>query len=544
MVPQYCSSLPEETTSSICPASEWEAIATWIQLVNNGMPETYMEEYGFAPTPGGIQVTGKGSRRDLNIGVRLGEGLPPGFDRNVYKASAPQSAIADALVAMGNLYYLAVTDSESITLPAARGRDLVYTIKDSNYQAYPSASCGRDTINGLADESPVYFPIPPGIIEPDLLHNKSLNNSVFEFHRFGNIIEDWYISALKYTDISRSELYETHGALSDYRIRWVELPQDPFISSTIGAIVLLPRSSSNETQSILSCTLSAGWGTTLLNVSLFDADSPSSYVVQSTIQAPNVAVGSIVEDTQKEDFLLQSNYPYFPQRQVTVTKDWAEYLNPVLPSINSTVFNTLMSNQVNLSGAADLSARTILAALLANGLSRSGYLAQVEGNPRTAFSPDLNITTIDGNYWLSGKGDVFSLPANESDTWLKLRVWTDVQGYAYSTRGLAPKIAIAFLLTYCIFATCHILYAGVSGISATSWDSIAELTALAANSLPSEKLRNTCAGISESHVFKLPVRILVSPDVEGDGEHLEMVFGDMEEKRVGENRIVANRVYG
>ena len=63
------------------------------------------------------------------------------------------------------------------------------------------------------------------------------------------------------------------------------------------------------------------------------------------------------------------------------------------------------------------------------------------------------------------------------------------------------------------------------------------------NSTPSTTLRNTCAGISELHVYKTPVRILARQDEEGDGEHLELVFGIDGEKQ-GRGVIRANRKYG
>ena len=57
-----------------------------------------------------------------------------------------------------------------------------------------------------------------------------------------------------------------------------------------------------------------------------------------------------------------------------------------------------------------------------------------------------------------------------------------------------------------------------------------EVTALAANSMPTIKLRNTCADITEQDIFKLPVRVLVIRDDEGDGEHLKMAFGEIDEE--------------
>ena len=66
------------------------------------------------------------------------------------------------------------------------------------------------------------------------------------------------------------------------------------------------------------------------------------------------------------------------------------------------------------------------------------------------------------------------------------------------------------------------------------------------NSAPTTALRNTCAGISELHVFQLPVRVLAKGDEEGgDGEHLELVFGSSANiQEDGNNLIKVNRSYG
>jgi hypothetical protein len=84
----------------------------------------------------------------------------------------------------------------------------------------------------------------------------------------------------------------------------------------------------------------------------------------------------------------------------------------------------------------------------------------------------------------------------------------------------------------------------ILGISSTCWDSIAEVTALAINSTPTTALRNTCAGITEIRIFKVPVRILAMRDLEGDGEHLELVFGDVDAEQARKMSIKSNRKYG
>ena len=64
------------------------------------------------------------------------------------------------------------------------------------------------------------------------------------------------------------------------------------------------------------------------------------------------------------------------------------------------------------------------------------------------------------------------------------------------------------------------------------------------NSTPSVALRNTCAGITEIGIFRTPVRILAFMDVEGEGEHLEMVFGVRGDREDESRTIKANRTYG
>ena len=74
---------------------------------------------------------------------------------------------------------------------------------------------------------------------------------------------------------------------------------------------------------------------------------------------------------------------------------------------------------------------------------------------------------------------------------------------------------------------------------------MAEVTVLAMNSTPTATLRNTCAGITELSIFKLPVRILVKKDVEGEGEHLELSFGDSDKRDpAAGDTIKMNRAYG
>lgn len=353
--------------------------------------------------------------------------------------------------------------------------------------------------------------------------------------------------AFEFPGITRSELLDTPGPPNENRLRWVDLPQNPFNGTAIGAVVLLPSAQGDTTQQIIVCNLGAGWGTSRMNTSN-STGAPQQMLSEVGVNPKAVYpdhnnVSASSGTPSSESLALGANayfnLPTFPQHTVTVTGDWAAYLNPSIPSMNTTLFHHLMTS--NLSSLA--SATIILPSLLVNGLSGIGSTSKLQGTVKKITRPDGS-SSIDGNYWFSGRGNMFEVDPSDSKDWVKFHVSSVFQGYAYNTRGVIPKIAICVLLLYCAFAIGHILYAGISGISSTCWDSIAEVTALAVNSPPTKALRNTCAGITEFDIFKLPVRVLTMRDDEGDGEHLELVFGDVDEKSVEHRILKANRVYG
>lgn len=466
--------------------------------------------------------------------------LGSGYDLWTAEATIPQVAVADALSSTGLLWNIARSNVRTKDHGSISDElDAVHSITIGYLQPYTIASCEHDTIFGEEDHNALAFPSPAGV-DPQMLNTSSFNDSILSTHAF------------VYSAITRLQLLNTPGSPSEYRLRWIELPKDPFYGTAIGAVVLLPRFGKNTTQKVLMCTLGAGWGTSRLNTStqgggaqpvlsqvgpkFYDKDPRGFDGNESTWHSP------ITEETAVDN-LVAFLPPLFPKNLITVTEDWAQYLNPTVSDSNTTVFHRLMTSHLLRPDIA-ISARIILASLLANGLARTSPTSQLQGTLKTAVQPDGS-KGLDGNNWFSGKGDAFVVDPVQSKNWVKLRVFSSFEGFAYNMRGATPKVAICFLLTYCIFALTHILYAGITGISSTCWDSIGEVTALAVNSTPSALLRNTCAGITELSIFKIPVRVLAVRDNESsDGEHLELVFGELDEKAVQHQVIKQNRVYG
>ncbi|KAL8752338.1 MAG: hypothetical protein Q9199_005812 [Rusavskia elegans] len=366
------------------------------------------------------------------------------------------------------------------------------------------------------------------------------------------------LPAFPIQNLSRAEILKTPGLEWENRLRWVELPQDPFNASAIGAVILLPITSPSPDeasgQRILVCTLGAGWGPSTLNTStqlngssrdvksrISDPESllqkASSYKEVVPNQRPNQRL-SEAESVAR----LSSGFfivPAYPERLINVSISWAQYLNPLIVDEGVTVFHRLM--QANITDRnPSVSAAIILPCLLANGLARIGIESSLQGDLR--LTTDAQYADIDS--WFRGRGDAFIVDPEQSKEWVKLEVLSTLEGYAYNTSGAGPKVAIIFLLTYCTFAIAHTCYAGISGISSSCWDSIGEVTALAMNSTPNLLLRNTSSGIADAKIFKLPARIFAMPDQAGEGEHLELVLGDQEKNVIEKRTLKVNRVYG
>lgn len=498
----------------------------------------------YATFPDSIEVTGQNSLRRLLLYTQMKEPAIPGYDPVTSIATTQQAAVADALTATGVMWSWALSNVTNKRHGHPEDQlDAIHSITQDYYQPYALVSCQPDVIDGLDDQRPVGFPIPPGST-PSMLNESAFNDSILPGYPT-SAFDKYPIPshAFEVSGITRSEILRTPGPLDEHRLRWVELSSDPFNGTAIGAIVLLPSKEEDSTQQIVVCNLGAGWGTSKLNTSTFGG--VPQIVSSETRVKPPKDNGDDGTPTAEDDAFAARGFfilPTFPQRTLTVTEEWASYLNPSIPSINTTLFHHLMASNIT-SIRVTTNVKIILAGLLANGLSGIGSASKIQGTIKKVERPDGSLS-VDGNYWLFGKGDMFEVDEKDSRDWVKLHVSSVFQGYAYNTRGVIPKFAICLLLLYCAFAIAHTFYAGISGISSTCWDSIAEVTALAVNSPPTTALRNTCAGITEFGIFKLPVRILTMRDEEGDGEHLELVFGSVDEKSVEHRVIKPNRVYG
>ena len=546
LVSTNCLSWDPVTYDVDCPSSDWQAIQKTLDLTSRTVPQSQEPSYG-QDIPTAVQVTGRSSLRQLFPGLLTTQDSA-GVSSNVsdfqtFVTTTQHVAVADALSTTGDLWRIAISNTSTKGHGSVLSQlDAVNSISQGYYQPYTSVVCEYDVIHGSNDTDPVAFPAYPSLGDP-------LVNST-KFSNYTGLKD-----LLDFSSLTKSVILSTPGPEGHYRLRWVELP---FNCTAIGAIVLKPRSPLNTTQEILTCSIGAGWGLSTMNTSTVSGNSGpvSSQVDANAMNSFSRSPDGLTSpdwdlDMSFAEQLNQFNqglffFPIFPQRPIVVTEEWARYLNPTIDHLNTTIFNHLMGLNPGSGSIAHQLQMTemVLSEMMANGLSRIGSTSQLQGTPRQVTEPDQSIG-LDGNYWFAGKGNnFFQVDPAESKDWVKFRVSTTVNGYAYNTHGATPKIAICLLLIYCLLVIIHMIYACVSGISSTCWDSIGEVTALAMNSTPTTALRNTCAGITELNIYKLPVRVLAFRDEEGDGEHLELVFGDLDEKTLENKTIKANRVYG
>ena len=444
-----------------CPSHGWEAVQDYTYTTLNGIDSEYWDLVGVIGAPESLEVAGRGSHRSLKMTAEFGE--PEGFDPQPVEATIQQTAVADALTETGQLWVDAVSNVSTRGHGTVLNRqDAAHTINHGYYQPYTKVSCGLDYIRGPHDDSAVAFPVPPGVQASPDRYQADYNDSILGIHAF------------VYPNITKDQLLSTPGSPEESRLKWVELPQDPFDGSAIGAVILLPRSNTNLTQEIILCNIGAGWGSSYINTSSSDGGTtfatsvidPSAIIPLSSGNSTNIQADMASDpEISAANNVVGYWRPLYPEKLIIVTESWATYLNPFITSLNTTVIDALMTTPATRELSPKqkvITAKWVLAGLLVNGLASIGATSRLQGNIRTITRSDGSIQ-MDGSYWFAGKGEMFTVDPEESKDWVKLRVDTTIEGYAYNIRGASPKIAIAFLLTYCIIALSHVLYAGISG---------------------------------------------------------------------------------
>lgn len=423
------------------------------------LPTTYSNEYGFTETPGGIELPDKSSVRQMFIEE---DESYIGFGPRPLIATTQQAVVADALTNTGALWFLSLTNVTAIKghgRPLSDQSDAYHTIENDYQQPYGTIVCIPDSILSRPDPAPLSFPRLPNA-NPAFL---STGNVTYEGCLPGTQIT---AETLAHSSLMREQIYDLPYSSKDLTLEWVDLDSGKFSGSSIGAVVLLPRGEPNATQDVILCNLSAGWGTSSLSMRTAQGgiNTVKSKVtnrdqhITSTpsIQQTNIPPSELNNDA---DDYFDFHLPDYPQQSLNISRDWAKYLNPTLSGVNVTVLNLLLQQQL-YACSPRVSIETSLVALMVNGLAKIGAGSQLQGHVRTAGSNGEE--GLDGNYWLSGKGNVFEMDDPDAD-WVKFHVDSTLEGYGYNAYDTAPRLAMAILTIYCLLAVGHLIYAISTG---------------------------------------------------------------------------------
>ena len=310
-------------------------------------------------------------------------------------------------------------------------------------------------------------------------------------------------------------------------IQWLQLPEDRLGQTSLGATVALPKSTENDGDKVLSCTIDARWVNTTVQASF----TGTPLILSSTIQ----------QDIQRKvAFMSGSNVARYPR--VTLDPQWADALNAVIDTANTTVFERLCRATGIWNHVADVSdsphaVEAILAVMTAQGMGLSRSDAKLQGD---LVGLD---TTKEWQEWQKqftsrgNGGEAFQVDDNTKNEFPRLQFMVKVNGYAYGITTSTVLSSIA-LLFYVLLATSHSIYIiGRSRTTSSAWDTVSELLTLALNSERTETLRNTGAGVTTLLSFEKPTRVVVK------ARHLELQVG-VQNALPDERKVQPNKAYG
>ena len=456
----------------------------YLAITNQIVPVGYQFNYDVSLGHTTNDIAGKSSQRQLYRGLIIESNTSV---VSPFVSTTQQAAVADALTTTSSYWYLAlrnVTAKGDHGSPLSDQSNSIHTLTGDSYQPFSLGVCLPDSVHNYTDTRPLALPLLQAAND---LATANVNITLQNGH---------VRKAIVLPGLSRADVMSSQGNSSQYRLQWVELPQPQFNGSSIGAIVMLPRPVSNLTapQDIVLCNFAAGWGTTKLQIQQFgdEVGGVSSQIPEELMGSKPNDGKSLSNTPENVDNLVFWDYAQFPQRPTNLTQEWAQYLNPVVRSANRSVFDLIMQEtdpfaDPDASYSPAKSANCVLVSLIANGLARIGFERTLQGSAKSVKSVD-GTSWIDGNYWLSGKGNMFEVDPVESKDWLKFHVNSTLEGNAYNTETVAPRVAIGVMTLYCVIALAHLCYSGISGPRQASSSPIRTPSTLTTRVYPRYKL--------------------------------------------------------
>ena len=384
-------------------------------------------------------------------------------------------------------------------------------------------------------------------------------SSSFEFPTMSS--QSWSIDTSKFLAVWQNKSQSTTF--------WVEPPDMGSSTPSIGAVyapaIVHGRNADLYPSSvqIVACSVFAIWEPVDLFMNL-SSDNIYSPIIDRSVTTLLNSNGSIIGS----DSVAQ-------KQTIKIDVDWA---NSAIPSdetvveLSRTLVDTESSMGYSLNGSfssvVEQNATTVGVAatiFLADVISRVGidlpklvyYLPRSgrdQPRPSTYFASDESMVFSDWYYLASNISDIdhdyaSPIPTPDGtdedgpgtilyytqDNMTEFRLTSTKYGYIYSMEGLTRRIAAGILLVHVFVAMLYMAVVMWYGWSCNGLRSMIEILVLAINSQPSEKLNNTCAGVSRLDTYKHVIKVREVSD-----RRVGFVFDDGESR----NTPVPGKLYG
>ena len=230
-------------------------------------------------------------------------------------------------------------------------QNLIHSVSEGYYQPYTASTCRFDQVDETNVNDPLVF---PRIIETDSERDQEQD-------------------LISLPNITKANALKTPGNSSEFRLKWLDLPQTLFQDHVSGVLIIHPVDPNSTYTMITICTMGAGWGTSSLYMSSILFDLFNSQIARTPKSFPIKNIDSFGNDIvySAPTYANLSGYTY-PQRRINLSTTWLRYLNPIVTSdgYNSTAMHILLASTpgfIDVGGTAQL-----LSLALASGLARSG----------------------------------------------------------------------------------------------------------------------------------------------------------------------------
>ena len=175
------------------------------------------------------------------------------------------------------------------------------------------------------------------------------------------------------SSLTKVQALETPGNTSEFRVRCVELPQSLFQIDNTGAVILHPSHVNSTIVNITTCTLAAGWGTSIAKLGSKIGNIFSSEMYDTPPSWPTSSHEFVQDISFSLPNLANISGFVYPQRRIALTEDWLRFLNPTIRVTD--IYNTTAMHLILTSGPGftdDIGIPQVLALILACGLATYG----------------------------------------------------------------------------------------------------------------------------------------------------------------------------